>query len=92
MYLGISAYFHDSSVALIDTKGELIDFQKEEWHSRVKGDKSFPRLAIKQIFENSNISSKNIKSIVFYEKPFRSWLTIMKFSLKNNNILFWFCS
>ena len=87
MYLGISAYFHDSSVALIDTKGKLIDFQKEEWHSRVKGDKSFPRLAIKRIFENSNISSKNIKSIVFYEKPFRSWLTIMKFSLKNNNIL-----
>ena len=43
MFIGISGYFHDSSVALIN--GDLADFKKEEWFSRVKGDKSFPRLS-----------------------------------------------
>ena len=41
MHLGISGYFHDSSVALLSDNGELLDFKKEEWFSRVKGDKSF---------------------------------------------------
>ena len=45
-FLGISAYYHDSSVALIDATGKLVDFKKEEWLSRVKGDKSFPRQAL----------------------------------------------
>ena len=43
MYLGISAFYHESSVALISDEGELLNLKKEEWHSRVKGDKSFPK-------------------------------------------------
>ena len=86
MYLGISAYFHDSSVALLDEKGVLIDFKKEEWLSRIKGDKSFPRLALNEICEIHNILPKQIEAIVFYEKPMKAWLTILKHSIINNSL------
>ena len=86
MFLGISAYFHDSSVALIDSNGDLIDFKKEEFLSRVKGDKSFPRLALTEIIKNHNLSDKNIIKICFYEKPLKAWLTILKYSIKNNSL------
>ena len=51
-YLGISAYYHDSSVALIDDEGSLVDFKKEEWLSRIKGDKTFPRLALQELINS----------------------------------------
>ena len=86
MFLGISAYFHDSSVALIDTNGVLIDFKKEEYFSRVKGDKSFPRLAITEIIKSHKLSEKNIEKVCFYEKPLKAWLTILKYSIKNNSL------
>ena len=85
-FIGISAYYHDSSVALIDINGTLVDFKKEEWLSRVKGDKSFPRLSLKEMVISHNLSEKNISSIIFYEKPVRSWLTILKHSIKNNSV------
>ena len=83
-FLGISAYYHDSSVALIDSAGKLIDFKKEEWLSRVKGDKSFPRLALQEFINSYNLSEKNIASITFYEKPVRAWITVLKHSVKSN--------
>ena len=86
MFIGISAYFHDSSVALIDEKGCLIDFKKEEYFSRVKGDKSFPRLALEELIFKHNLSDKNISKICFYEKPLKAWLTILKYSIKNNSL------
>ena len=86
MFFGISAYFHDSSVALLDEKGNLIDFKKEEWLSRVKGDKSFPRLALSEICEIHNISPEKIKAICFYEKPMKAWLSILKYSILNNSL------
>lgn len=86
MHIGISGYFHDSSVALIDGDGNLIDFKKEEYLSRVKGDKSFPRLALNEIIETHNLNDKNVASITFYEKPLRAWLTILKHSIKNNSL------
>ena len=85
-FLGISAYYHDASVALIDSSGNLIDFKKEEWLSRVKGDKSFPRLALQELVETHQLSEKNIASITFYEKPVRAWITVLKHSVKTNPI------
>ena len=86
MYLGISAYFHDSSVALLDNQGNLIDFKKEEWLSRIKGDKSFPRLSVNEICEIHNILPEDIKGISFYEKPIKAWLSILKYSIINNSL------
>ena len=85
-FLGISAYYHDSSVALIDTSGSLIDFKKEEWLSRVKGDKSFPRQSLQELIETYQLSENNIFSITFYEKPVRGWITVLKHSVKINPI------
>lgn len=86
MHIGVSAYFHDSSVALIDDNANLVDFKKEEWLSRVKGDKSFPRMALNDILEREKLNKKNISSITFYEKPLRAWLTVLKHSVKNNGL------
>ena len=86
MFLGISGYFHDSSIALIDSSGKLIDFKKEEYFSRVKGDKSFPRLALEEMIQNHDLSDKNIEKVCFYEKPLKAWLTILKYSIKNNSL------
>ncbi len=85
-YLGISAYYHDSSISLINNDGEIVDFKKEEWHSRVKGDKSFPRMALEEMIINFNLNEKNIKSVIFYEKPVRAWITVLKHSVKNNSL------
>ena len=85
-YIGISGYFHDSSIALIDNNGRLVDFKKEEYFSRIKGDKSFPRLALQEIIKNFNLSNDNIHSVSFYEKPFKAWLNILKYSIKNNSL------
>ena len=57
-FLGISAYYHDSSVALIDSTGNLVDFKKEEWLSRVKGDKSFPRQSLQELIKNYHLNRK----------------------------------
>ena len=86
MFIGISGYFHDSSVALINENGDLVDFKKEEWFSRVKGDKSFPRLSLLDIIEQYNLSDRNISNVIFYEKPLKAWLTILKYSIKNNSL------
>jgi carbamoyltransferase len=86
MFIGISAYFHDSSVAIIDVNGDLIDFKKEEYFSRVKGDKSFPRLALIEMIKKHNLSDNNINKICFYEKPLKAWLAILKYSIKNNSL------
>ena len=86
MYVGISSYFHESSVALINDEGKLLDFQKEEWHSRVKGDKAFPRLALKKIIEFHDINIREIK-FIFYEKPLKSWLTIVKHTINTRGLL-----
>ena len=85
-FLGISAYYHDSSVALIDATGKLVDFKKEEWLSRVKGDKSFPRQALQELIHSHQLSEKNISAITFYEKPVRAWITVLKHSVKTNPI------
>ena len=85
-FLGISAYYHDSSVALIDSSGKLVDFKKEEWLSRVKGDKSFPRQSLQELINEYKLSEKNTSSITFYEKPVRAWITVLKHSVKTNPI------
>lgn len=86
MYIGISSYFHESSVALINKNGELIDFQREDWHSRVKGDKTFPRLALNKIINDHDLNLNDLL-FVFYEKPLRSWLTIVKQTIKTKGLL-----
>ena len=67
--LGISAYFHDSAVALIED-GEIIYASQEERFSRIKHDSKFPKLALKDLLKFRKIKLKEIDFIVFFEKPF----------------------
>ena len=81
-YIGISAYYHESSVFLTDSK-EINCFLKEESFSRIKGDKNFPQRCLKFLIEKFDLKDENIKFICFYEKPFKTWWEIFYFSIKN---------
>ena len=78
MYLGISSYNHESALALINDKGELIDFEREECLTRIKGDKSFPKFSIEQVLERNNVNLKQIHSVCFYERPLSAYLYPLK--------------
>ena len=81
-YIGVSAYYHESSVFLTDNKGTNC-FLKEESFSRIKGDKNFPQRCLKFLIKKFDLKNENIKSICFYEKPFKSWWEIFYYSIKN---------
>ena len=67
--LGISAYYHDSAVALIKS-GEIIYASQEERFSRIKHDSSFPKLALTDLLKFCDIKISEIDAIIFYDKPF----------------------
>jgi carbamoyltransferase len=67
--LGLSAYYHDSSAALIKD-GEIMCAVQEERFTRIKHDNNFPSECIKYILKNFKIKLSDIEFITFYEKPF----------------------
>jgi len=67
--LGISAYYHDSAVALIKNE-DIIAAVQEERFTRIKQDESFPKESIKYCLKEANISLSQINYISFYDKPF----------------------
>ena len=69
LILGISAYYHDSAVALIKS-GEIIYASQEERFSRIKHDSSFPKLALTDLLKFCEIKISEIDAIIFYDKPF----------------------
>ena len=52
--LGISAYFHDSAITLLED-GEIVYASQEERFSRVKHDSRFPSLALKDLLKFTKI-------------------------------------
>ncbi len=67
--LGISAYYHDSAICLIEA-GKILYAAQEERFSRIKNDENFPILAIQNCLSELQISLNDIHTIVYYEKPF----------------------
>ena len=67
--IGISAFYHDSAVALIEN-GKIVYASQEERFSRLKHDHRFPFLALKNLFKFNKISLDDIDYVVFFEKPF----------------------
>ena len=55
-YIGISAYYHESSVFLTDNNGTDC-FIKEESFSRIKGDKNFPQRCLKFLIKKFDFMS-----------------------------------
>jgi carbamoyltransferase len=77
MTLGISCYYHDSAVCLMD--GDKILFAaQEERYSRVKHDSNFPKLAIERALEFTGVKAEEITTVVFYEKPFLSYERVIE--------------
>ena len=81
-YIGISAYYHESSVFLTNSK-DVNCFLKEESFSRIKGDKTFPKRSLNFLIKKFNLKNENIQFISFYEKPFKTWWEIFYFSMRN---------
>ena len=52
-YIGISAYYHESSIFLTDNKG-INCFLKEESFTRVKGDKNFQKKCLNFLIKNGH--------------------------------------
>ena len=67
--IGISAYYHDSAVALL-IDGEIVSAVQEERFTRKKHDSSFPINGIKYCLDFAQISLDQIDHIGFYDKPF----------------------
>ncbi|MGK7938989.1 MAG: carbamoyltransferase [Crocosphaera sp.] len=66
--LGISAYYHDSAAALVQS-GKILAASQEERFTRKKHDARFPKNAIGYALTEANISLQKLDYIVFYEKP-----------------------
>jgi len=66
--LGISCYYHDSAAALLKD-GRVIAAVEEERFSRKKFDDGFPEMAIEWCLNETGISSSEIDSVAFYDKP-----------------------
>lgn len=66
--LGISCYYHDSAVALLND-GHVIAAVEEERFSRKKFDDGFPNQSIEWCLKQAGITAQQIDSIAFYDKP-----------------------
>src|SRR5438552_8161325 len=66
--LGISGYYHDSAACLVQD-GEIVAAAQEERFTRKKHDPGFPRRAVEYCLDQAGIGIKDLKYVVFYDKP-----------------------
>src|SRR5690606_29557039 len=66
--LGISAYYHDSAACLVQD-GEIVAAAQEERFTRKKHDHDFPKHAVEYCLREADITTGDIDSVVFYDKP-----------------------
>jgi len=77
MYIiGISAFYHDSSVCLF-RDNQLIFACEEEKFTGVKHDNRFPENALKYIYKHYRLNSKNIQAVCYYEDPKLKYKRVM---------------
>ena len=69
MYIiGISAYYHDSSVCLFKN-GQLIYACEEEKFTGIKHDSSFPINSLNFIYKQYKLTKEKVEAICYYENP-----------------------
>lgn len=66
--LGISAYYHDSAAALVQS-GRIVAAAQEERFTRIKHDARFPAMAARYCLQEVRIKVSDLDSIAFYDKP-----------------------
>lgn len=72
LILGISAYYHDSAVAVI-RDGEVIAAASEERFTRKKHDENFPLQAMHACLDIAGASVADLDFVGFYEKPLQKF-------------------
>lgn len=77
MYIiGISAFYHDSSVCVF--RDNLLIFAcEEEKFTGIKHDSSFPTNALEYAFKHYRINSKNLQAVCYYEDPKLKYQRVM---------------
>lgn len=75
--LGISAFYHDSAVCLVED-GNIVFAAQEERFTRKKHDFAFPEKAIQSCFDETGISSTQLDYVAFYDKPFIKFERILE--------------
>ncbi len=75
--LGISAFYHDSAACLVKD-GEILAAASEERFTRIKGDASFPRNAVKYCLSEAGISVADLDYVGFYDKPLLKFERILE--------------
>jgi carbamoyltransferase len=67
--VGISAFYHDSAVALV-TDGRIVAAAQEERFTRRKHDAGFPHNALQYCLAEGELTLDAVDHVVFYDKPF----------------------
>jgi carbamoyltransferase len=66
--LGLSAYYHDSAACVV-RDGRVLAAAQEERFTRKKHDPGFPANAIRYCLREARVSLRDIRYVVFYDKP-----------------------
>jgi|TARA_B100001971_G_C18231036_1_gene563918 carbamoyltransferase len=75
--LGISAFYHDSSAAIIKD-GKIIAAVQEERFSRTKFDSSYPKQSIDYCLQEAKINISDLSNIVYFENTHLKFDRILK--------------
>ena len=67
--VGISAFYHDSAVALV-RDGEIVAAAQEERFTRRKHDAEFPLNALLFCLRQAGVTAEQVDYVAFYDKPF----------------------
>jgi len=67
--IGISAFYHDSAVALV-VDGRIVAAAQEERFTRKKHDPGFPHRALDYCLAEGEVALSDVDYVVFYDKPF----------------------
>lgn len=67
--LGISAYYHDSAVCILED-GKILAACQEERFTRKKHDAKFPFFALRYCLKEAGCNMNDIDYVAYYEKPF----------------------
>ena len=75
--LGISAFYHDSAVALI-RDGTILCAAQEERFTRKKNDAGFPTQAVNYCLSEADVQINDIQHVVYYEDTLLKFDRIIK--------------
>jgi carbamoyltransferase len=75
--VGISAFYHDSAVALV-RDGEIVAAAQEERFTRRKHDAEFPLNALQFCLRQAGVTAEQIDYVAFYDKPFLKFERLME--------------